>query len=185
MTGLHGLAAGRLALAAALVAASTACAQTTAPGAAAPAASPPAAAAPPPAPLPYGTPIGLAEAKRMLAAAEDEARRNNWTMAIAVVDSGGQLVGFSRLDGTQHASIDIAIGKATTAVRFKRPTKALEDAVGQGGNNLRLLALPDITPLEGGVPIVVGGRIVGAMGASGGTSTQDVQVVRAGLDTLR
>lgn len=166
------------------------CIVALASGAAAPAAlaqaAPPAGTtAPPAAPLLYGNPVGLAEAKRMLAAAEEEARRNNWLMAIAVVDSAGQLVAFSRMDGTQFASIDIALGKATTALRFKRPTKALEDAVGQGGNNLRLLAVPGLMPLEGGVPIVVGGRIVGAMGASGGTSTQDVQVVRAGLDTLR
>ena len=144
-------------------------------------------AAPPPAataaaPTPYGAPIGFEAARRAMAAAEEEATRNNWGVAIAVVDSGGHLVMLHRLDGTQIASIRIAEGKARTALEFRRPTKALEDTVAGGGAGLRLLSLENIFPLEGGVPIVAGGRIVGAIGVSGITSQQDAQVARAGAE---
>jgi uncharacterized protein GlcG (DUF336 family) len=143
------------------------------------AAPPPAAAA---SPVPYGAPIGLEAARRAMAAAEEEATRNGWGVAIAVVDSGGHLVMLHRLDGTQIASIRIAEGKARTALEFRRPTKALEDAVAGGGAGLRLLSLENFFPLEGGVPIVAGGRIVGAIGVSGVTSQQDAQVARAGAE---
>lgn len=119
-------------------------------------------------------------AKKALAAAEAEARKNNWTAAIAIVDSSAKLVAFSKMDNTQHASVDIAIGKAVTANNFKRPTKALQDGIAQGGVNLRILGQPGITPLEGGVPIVVDGKIVGAIGASGALSSQDAEVAMAG-----
>jgi len=141
-----------------------------------PAAAP---AAPPPAP-PYGVGIGFDAAKKALAAAEAEAKKNNWIVAIAVVDSSAKLVAFSKMDGTQHASVDIAIGKAVTANNFKRPTKALQDGIAQGGVNLRILGQPGVTPLEGGVPIVVDGKIVGAIGASGVMSNQDAEVAMAG-----
>ena len=134
---------------------------------------------PPPAP-PYGVGIGVEAAKKALAAAEAEARKNNWIVAIAVVDSSAKLVAFSKMDGTQHASVDIAIGKAVTANNLRRPTKALQDVVAQGGGGLRMLAVPGVLPLEGGVPIVVDGKIVGAIGASGVMSNQDAEVAMAG-----
>jgi len=136
-------------------------------------------ATPPPAP-PYGLSIGNEASKKALAAAEAEAKKNNWAVAIAVVDTGGKLVGFSRLDNVQNASVDIAIGKAVTANNFKRPTKALQDGIAQGGVNLRILGLPGVTPLEGGVPIVVDGKIIGAIGVSGVLSSQDAECAMAG-----
>jgi uncharacterized protein GlcG (DUF336 family) len=105
-------------------------------------------------------------------------------MAIAVVDSGAHLVAFQRLDGTQLASIRIAQGKARSAVEFRRPSKALEDAVAAGGAGLRLLAVPGTMPLEGGVLLVSEGKIVGAIGVSGGLSSQDAQVAQAGAAAL-
>jgi uncharacterized protein GlcG (DUF336 family) len=145
----------------------------------------PATAAAPTPPANYGAPITLEQAKKMMAAAEAEARKNNWQVAIAIVDSGAKLVQFVKIDSTQHMSVDIAIGKAVTAVNFRRPTKALEDAIANGGAGLRLLALHGITPLEGGIPIVVDGKMIGGIGVSGVLSSQDAQVARAGLDALR
>lgn len=126
--------------------------------------------------------ITLDGARRMLAAAGAEARKNNWNVAIAVVDESGNLIAFEKLDDTQVASVDIAIGKARTAARMKRPTKALEDAV-SGGRTV-MLAVEGIVPLEGGVPVVVDGRIIGAVGVSGVTSQQDAQVASAGVAAL-
>jgi uncharacterized protein GlcG (DUF336 family) len=140
-------------------------------------ASPLFAQAPPP---PYGPAVTFDAAKKALAAAEAEAKKNNWPVAIAIVDSAGQLAAFSKMDNTQHGSVDIAIGKAVTANNLKRPTKALQDAIAQGGAGLRLLAVKDITPLEGGVPIVVDGKIVGSIGVSGVASNQDADVAMAG-----
>lgn len=142
-------------------------------------ASPLFAQAPPPTPA-YGPPITFDAAKKAMAAAEAEAKKNNWPVAIAIVDSAGQLAAFSKIDKTQHASVDIAIGKAVTANNFKRPTKALQDAIAQGGANLRLLAVKGATPLEGGVPIVVDGKIIGAIGVSGVMANQDAEVAMAG-----
>ena len=133
-----------------------------------------------PQPTPYGTNINLEQAKKVVAGAEAEAKKNNWPVAIAIVDSSGQLAAFSKIDNTQHASVDIAIGKAVTANNFKRPTKALQDAIAQGGANLRLLAVKGATPLEGGVPIIVDGKIIGAIGASGVMANQDAEVAMAG-----
>lgn len=138
--------------------------------------------APAAAPAPYGAPIGMEAARRAMSAAEEEASRNNWNVAIAIVDSGGHLVMLHRLDGTQIASIRIAEGKARTALEFRRPTKALEDVIAGGGAGLRLLALEGATPLEGGVPIIAGGRIIGAIGVSGVLSSQDAQIARAGAE---
>jgi len=126
--------------------------------------------------------ITLEGAKRIMAAAEAEARKNNWTVAIAVVDEAGHLIAFQKLDDTQVGSIDIAIGKARTAARLKRPTKALEDAVACG--RTVMLAVEGIVPLEGGVPVTVDGRIIGAVGVSGVTSQQDAQVAQAGAAAL-
>jgi glc operon protein GlcG len=134
--------------------------------------------APPPA---YGPGIGLDDAKKMLAAAEAEAKKNGWLMAIAVVDSGGKLVAFSRMDNTQLVSIDIAVGKAVTANNFKRPTKVLQEGLAAGGASLRTLAVPGVTPIDGGLPIIVAGKIVGAIGVSGAAANQDAEVAAAGL----
>lgn len=133
-----------------------------------------------PAPPAYGLGISFDVAKKALAAAEAEAKKNNWPVAIAIVDSAGKLAAFSKIDNTQHASVDIAIGKAVTANDLRRPTKALQDVIAQGGGGLRLLAVPGLMPLEGGVLIVVDGKIIGAIGVSGVTSEQDAQVAMAG-----
>ncbi len=134
--------------------------------------------------LPYGPPITLDQAKRAMAAAELEAAKNSWEVAITILDSGGNLVMFHKIDNTQLSSIGASEGKAHTALEFKRPSKALDDAIAAGGAGLRLLAVKDITPLEGGMPIIVDGKIIGAIGVSGALSSQDAQVAKAGADTL-
>jgi glc operon protein GlcG len=127
-------------------------------------------------PNPYGAAIGIESARKVAAAAVAESRKNNWNMAIAIVDPAGELVYFEKLDGTQQASVNIAIDKARSSARFKRPTKALADVLATGGAGLRMLALDGAMPVEGGVPIVIDGKLVGAIGVSGGTSQQDGQV---------
>jgi uncharacterized protein GlcG (DUF336 family) len=126
--------------------------------------------------------LTLEGAKKVAAAAEAEARKNNWNVVIAVVDDGGHLVFLQRTDGTQTGSIDVAIQKARTAQAFKRPTKVFEDAIAGGRN--AILALHGALPLEGGLPIVVGGQLVGAIGVSGVKSTEDGQIAKAGADSL-
>jgi len=133
----------------------------------------PAAPAPPPT-TPYGAPITLEAAKKAMAAAEAEAMKNNWPPAIVIVDSGGNLVMLHKLDNTQYGSIRVAEGKARTALDFRRPSKAFEDTLASGGGGLRVLSL-GVTAAEGGMPIVVEGKIVGAIGASGALSSQDAQ----------
>jgi glc operon protein GlcG len=135
-------------------------------------------------PPPYGPPITLEMAKKVIAAAEAEAQKNSWPVAVAVIDSGGHLVALHRLDNTQLISIRVSESKAHTALSFKLPTKALEEAVAAGGAGTRLLALNNIAPFEGGLPIVVDGKIIGAIGVSGVLSAQDAQVARAGLAAL-
>jgi len=144
----------------------------------------PALAQQPAATPPYGPPITLDDAKRAMAAAELEAAKNSWQVAITILDSGGNLVMFHKVDNTQLASIGSSEGKASTALRFKRPSKALDDAIAAGGAGLRLLAVKDITPLEGGLPMLIDGKIVGAIGVSGALSSQDAQVAKAGADAL-
>ncbi len=129
--------------------------------------------------------IGSETAKKAAAAALAEARKNNWTMAAAVVDTAGDLVYFEKVDGTQAASTDIAVDKARSAVRFKRPTKALQDVLAAGGEGLRMLALQGAVPVEGGLPLIMDGKIVGAIGVSGGASSQDGQCAKAGADTVK
>ena len=136
-------------------------------------------------PLEYGAPIPLEKAKAVMAAAEAEARANAWPMVIAIVDSGGHLVMLHSLDHAQHGSVVIAEEKARCAVNFKRPTKALEDAVAEGGLNLRMLAAPGVLPLEGGLPLIADGRIVGAIGVSGMRSNQDGQVAAVAAKALQ
>jgi glc operon protein GlcG len=136
-------------------------------------------------PNPYGAPINGETAKKVAAAALTEARKNNWNMAAAVVDPAGDLVYFEKLDGTQAASVTIAVDKARSAARFKRPTKALQDTLAAGGDGLRVLRLDGAIPVEGGVPILVDGKIVGAIGLSGGTSAQDGQCANAGAAVVK
>ena len=141
------------------------------------------AAAPSPLPtIPYGAPISLDAAKKVMAAAEAEAVKNNWPMAIIILDSTGHPVMLHRLDNTQYGSIRVAEDKANTALDFRRPSKVFEDLVAQGGIGMRTLGLRGATPIEGGFPIVADGRIIGAIGASGGTAPQDGQVAKAGAD---
>jgi glc operon protein GlcG len=133
----------------------------------------------------YGTSITVDMAKKAAAPALAEARKNQWTMAIAIVDIAGDLVYFERMDDTQVGSAKVAIDKARSAARFKRPTKAFQDALAAGGEGLRILALDGAIPVDGGLPLVMGGKIVGAIGASGGTSAQDGQVAQAGVAALK
>jgi uncharacterized protein GlcG (DUF336 family) len=138
----------------------------------------------PPAMPPYGAPIGLEAARKVIAGAEAEARKNNWNMVIVVLDPGANLVALERMDGASLGSIEVAKDKARTAILFRRPTKVFQDAVAQGGANLRLLTLTGLTAVDGGLPIVVDGKIVGAVGASGAASDQDAQCAKAGIDAL-
>jgi uncharacterized protein GlcG (DUF336 family) len=140
---------------------------------------------PPPPPPAYGAPITLEQAKKVMAGAEAEAKKNNWGMAIIILDTGGHAVMMQRLDGTQLGSIDVAKDKAWSAVAFRRPTKAFEDAVSQGGANLRLLRVTGASPIEGGIPLMADGKIIGSIGVSGGTAPQDGQVAKAGVDALK
>jgi glc operon protein GlcG len=132
----------------------------------------------------YGPPIGLDDAKKVAAAAMAEVRRNNWTMALAVVDTHGELVYFEKMDDTQVGSVVVCQDKARSAARFKRPTKAFQEMLASGGDGVRVLRIKGAVPVEGGLPIVIGGRIVGAIGMSGGTSAQDGQCAKAGVDAL-
>lgn len=136
-------------------------------------------------PNPYGAPISVDDAKRAAAPAIAEAKRNHWTIAVAVVDPSGTLVYYEKMDNTQTASANVAIDKARSAALFKRPTKALQDALAAGGDGLRVLALEGAVPIDGGFPIVMDGKIVGAIGASGAASAQDAQCAKAGADSLK
>jgi glc operon protein GlcG len=133
---------------------------------------------------PYGAPISLDQAKRVMAAAELEAAKNSWQVAIAILDSGGNMVMFHKVDNAQLSAITTSEGKARTALEFKLPSKALDDAIANGGAGMRLLALKNITPLQGGMLVLVDGKIVGAVGVSGALSAQDEQVAKAGADAL-
>jgi len=128
---------------------------------------------------PYGPPISREAARHAATAALAEAARNNWTMVAAIVDTGGHLVYLERMDDVQIGSVVVAQTKARSAALFKRPTKALQDALAAGGEGLRVLALEGAVPVEGGVPLIVDGKIVGAIGLSGGTSAQDGQCANA------
>jgi uncharacterized protein GlcG (DUF336 family) len=127
--------------------------------------------------------VSLEDARKAAAAAAVEAKKNKWNVSIAVVDDGGHLVYFERIDEASIASVDVAIGKARTAVAYKRPTKALEDAIAGGRN--AVLALPGSMPLEGGLPIFVDGKVAGGIGVSGAKSSEDAQAAKAGVDALK
>ncbi|EMI68323.1 heme-binding protein [Leptospira noguchii] len=133
----------------------------------------------------YGSPIRLEVAKQIVFKAQSEAKKNGWKMVISVVDSGGNLVLLEKMDGAQFASIDISQGKAKCANNFRRSTKTMEETVAAGGIGLRILTLPGVYPLEGGELILIDGKIAGAIGVSGGTSVQDGQVARSGLEILK
>jgi glc operon protein GlcG len=128
----------------------------------------------------YGAPLSFDAARRVVEAAEQEARRNQWSVTIAVVDSAAQLVILHKLDQALYASVDVAQAKARTALNFRRPTKMLEDALAAGGQGLRFLSVNGLAALEGGLPLVIGGEVVGAIGVSGMQSGQDAQVAEAG-----
>lgn len=136
-------------------------------------------------PNPYGAPISVDNAKKAAAAALAEAVKNHWTMAVAVVDPNGTLIYYEKMDNTQIGSADIAIDKARSAARFKRPTKAFQDALAQGGAGLRILGLSGAVPVEGGIPLVADGKIVGAIGVSGDSSDHDGQCATAGAATIK
>jgi glc operon protein GlcG len=133
----------------------------------------------------YGAPITLSQAMQVAHAAREEAVRHGWPMVIAVVDSGAHLVLQHRLDQAQLGSIEVARQKAETAVRFRRPSKLFQDAVSQAGIHLRLLGMSNLMPLDGGIPLVLDGAVIGAIGVSGMQSEQDAQVAQAGADALR
>jgi glc operon protein GlcG len=136
--------------------------------------------------IPYGTPIGLDEANKAIMAAAAEAKKHNWKMSISVVDPGGYLVAHATMDGTQYASIPISQAKARTAALYRRPSGLFQTAVNTGGSpsSLGLLALTGGVPSEGGFPIVIDGKLIGAIGASGGIFTQDAATAKAGLEAL-
>jgi len=136
-------------------------------------------------PNPYGLPISLENARKAAAPALAEAVKNNWNVAVAIVDPAGNLVYYEKMDNTQLGSANVAIDKARSATLFKRPTKAFQDALAAGGDSVRILRLQGAVPVEGGIPLVADGKIVGAIGVSGATSAQDAQCAKAGADTVK
>jgi uncharacterized protein GlcG (DUF336 family) len=134
------------------------------------------------APLPYGAPVTTEAARKAATAALAEGKKNGWNVAAAVVDTGGVLVYFERLENTQNGSSEVSIEKARTSAAFRRPSKAFEDVVAGGKTNY--LKLPGAIPIEGGLPLLVDGKIVGAIGVSGASSAQDGVCAKAGADAL-
>jgi len=128
---------------------------------------------------PYGQEVGLELAKKIAAGAAAESKKNGWRMAIAVVDNHGFLVYYERMDDTQTASVDVAVDKAKAAAMYRRPTKVFEDGIAKGRN--ALLGLRGATPIEGGLPIMAGGKVIGGVGVSGANSDQDAQAATAGV----
>ncbi len=139
----------------------------------------------PPPQTPYGAPISVENAKKAAAGCIGEAQKNKWNMAIAIVDGAGFLVYFERMQNTQLGSVDLAIEKARTSALFRRPTEVFQETLAAGGDGLRVLGLTGVNPNGGGVPIVVDGKIVGAIGISGGSAKQDAQVAAAGVNALK
>ena len=133
----------------------------------------------------YGPSITLDVAKTAAAAAIAEARKNTWDMAVAIVDPAGSLVYFEKMDDTQAGSVAVAQAKARSAALFKRSTKAFQDTLAAGGEGLRVLGLAGAVPVEGGLPLIIDGKIAGAIGVSGGTSGQDGQCAQAGVAALK
>jgi uncharacterized protein GlcG (DUF336 family) len=133
--------------------------------------------------IPYGVSIGLERAKQVMAAAEAEAKRRNWKMNIAVVDTNGELVHFSRMEGAQIASGPISIGKARTSARFRRETRLFYNAYETGHTSAGTLD-PTLTANPGGFPLVEGGKLIGAVGCSGGTGDQDATICKVGAEVV-
>ena len=133
----------------------------------------------------YGAPISLEAAKKAAAAALEVARKNNWTMAVAIVDPGGYLVYFEKMENTQLAGSEIAIDKARSAAIFKRPTKTMQDMLASGGAGVRVTMLRGAIPVEGGLPLISNGEIVGAIGLSGSSSENDGLCAQAVVETLK
>jgi glc operon protein GlcG len=134
---------------------------------------------------PIGSPVNVETAKKAAAAALAEARKNGWLMVVAVVDPNGTLVYYEKMDNTQLGSAEVAVDKARSAALYKRPTKAFQDAVAGGGAGLRVLGLKGAEPVEGGLPIIVDGKLVGAIGLSGDASEHDGQCAAAGVSALK
>lgn len=137
------------------------------------------------APPSYGPAITLEQAKKVVAAAEAEARKNKWNVVITIVDSATNLVLLQRMDDTQLGSIKISQKKAYTAAAMRRSTKIFEDQVAAGGMGVKLLGIDEVIPVEGGLPLIVNGKIIGAIGVSGVTSQQDGIIAKAGVDALK
>lgn len=133
----------------------------------------------------YGTSVNLDQAKKIIAAAVAEARKNGWPMAVAVHDTAGNLVAFEKMDDTQTASIDVAQDKGRSSAIYRRPTKVFEDGLAAGGIGVRALNLRGASTVEGGLPLAVGGKVIGAVGVSGGTAPQDGIVAKAGAEALK
>ena len=165
---------------------SQALAQTPAPAPATPPAQPSAGGTPDAMPfdIPYGQSIGLEKAKQLVAAAEAEAKKHNWKMNIAVVDTNGEAVLFERMEGAQIASGSISIGKARTAARFRRETRLFYNAY-EAGHTYPGTLDPTLTASPGGFPLVDGGKLIGAIGCSGGTGDQDAATCKAGADLMK
>ncbi|MGA2990213.1 MAG: heme-binding protein [Candidatus Korobacteraceae bacterium] len=136
-------------------------------------------------PIPYGPPISLDVAKKAAQVALDTARKNNWKMAVAVVDPNGTLVYYEKMDNTQLASARVAIDKAVSAAIYKRPTKEFQDGLAKGAEGWRLLRLRGAVPVDGGLPIVVDGKIIGGLGVSGDASSNDAICTKAGVESLK
>src|SRR4051794_23529675 len=163
---------------------SSALAQTPAPPA--PPAPPPSGGTPDAMPfdIPYGVSIGLEKAKQVMAAAEAEAKRRNWKMVIALVDTNGELVHFSRMEGAQVGSVPVAVGKARTSARFRRESRLFYNAFETGHPYVATLD-PTLVASPGGFPLVEGGKLIGAIGCSGGTGDQDALICKMGADVVR
>ena len=133
----------------------------------------------------YGTSINLETARKVIAAAGAEARKQGWPMAIAVVDNAGQLVAYERMDNTQTASVHVAVEKAVSSATYRRSTKVFQDLVAGGGMGMRILGLPGAVPIEGGLVLMQDGKLIGAIGVSGMASDQDGVVAKAGVDAVK
>jgi len=136
-------------------------------------------------PKAYGPSVGVEAAKKIAAVALAEAQKNHWYMAVAIVDTSGTLIYYEKMDNTQTGSAKVSIDKARTAALYKRPSKAFQDMVAGGGPGLRILGLPDAVPIEGGVPLILDDKVVGAIGVSGGAADQDGMCAQAAADSLK
>jgi glc operon protein GlcG len=133
----------------------------------------------------YGPGVSLEQAKKVIAGAQEEAKKNSWPIAVAVVDTHGFLVAYEKMDNTQSASVQVAIDKAASSAMYRRPSKVFQDAVAGGGAGLRVMNLRGASMVEGGLPLMVDGKIIGAVGVSGVAADQDSVAAKAGADALK